>query len=108
MIDLNRLADLRSEIGEEGFTEVADLFVEEMRGAMDHLIRNPLAVTQDDLHFLRGSAANLGLTGFVTCCATAEQRICASKPVDIPALVKTYEASLAAIASILSDRPETI
>ncbi len=72
MIDWNRVSELRDEIGDEDFAEVAEIFLEEIGEAVDALeITDSLA---DNLHFLKGSALNLGFAEFATLCSDSETR----------------------------------
>ena len=65
MIDWERVADLRSEVGEDDFFEVVDMFLEEVEEVIDRLTSSPEpARFEDDLHFLKGSALNLGFRHF--------------------------------------------
>ena len=64
MIDRARLAELKHEIGDEDFEEVAEIFLEEMSETLDALAANPLLVTPAAFHGLRVSASNLGFAGF--------------------------------------------
>ena len=71
MIDWDRVTELQNEIGEEDFVEVGQLFIAEME---DKLQDMAVAATRgaDDYHYLRGSAANLGLVEFAELCGLAE------------------------------------
>ena len=75
MIDWNRVAALRTEIGDEDFDEVAEIFVEEMdesvAGLSPTLTDRDLA---DACHFLKGSALNLGFYDLGRICAETEAR----------------------------------
>ena len=61
MISIERIDELRSEVGEEEFAEIADLFL----GEADLLVRGlaevpDMAAAEALLHSLKGSALNLG------------------------------------------------
>lgn len=103
MIDWDRLNGLRSEIGEEDFREVAELFVEELSEMVERLLREPATATAGDFHFLRGSAANLGFSQFAAQCASAEIAVARGETPDIQALADIYAKSLAEAASLLPD-----
>ena len=73
MIDWKRVADLRDEIGSEDFEEVLPLFLEEVLGVMDTLRDAPdLSRLEEDMHFLKGAALNLGFEAFTNLCSAGE------------------------------------
>lgn len=67
MIDWIRVRELHEEVGNADFEEVATLFIEEVRGALDRL--EALDDAAEELHFLKGSALNLGFTALAGHCA---------------------------------------
>ena len=99
MIDWTRLNDLRADIGEADFAAVAQVFVTEMRERLVVLAANPTAATAEDFHFLRGSAANLGLSDMVAACNTAEGACRAGLPPDAAAFADAFAAAIIAIAA---------
>ena len=99
MIDWTRLNDLRADIGEADFVAVAQVFVTEMRERLVVLAANPTAATAEDLHFLRGSAANLGLSDMVAACNTAEGVCRLGKAPDVAAVADAFAAAIIAIAA---------
>lgn len=101
MIDWDRLSALRSDIGEDDFADVAQIFVAEIRENLDRLAADPGAAVADDFHFLRGSAANLGFAAMVDGCASAETACHAGEAPDISGLIAIFEASLAEAAPSL-------
>lgn len=101
MIDWDRLNELRRDIGEDDFLEVAKLFVEELSEVMDRLAIAPATATQNDFHFLRGSAANLGFVEFASRCAAAEEALGKGQFIDFKALCEIYTESLAEAAGVL-------
>lgn len=96
MIDWDRVAELRSEIGAEGFAEVLELFLDEVESVVMNLGRKPEKLG-DELHFLKGSALNLGFRDFGAICQDGERRCstgnCAS--VDLAAVLDCYARSKA-------------
>ena len=94
MIDWGRVAELRDEIGDDGFAEVLELFLDEVEVVVMRLGRNP-AKLEDDLHFLKGSAWNLGFTGFGAMCQEGERKSAAGRAheVDVSAVLASYGAS---------------
>lgn len=79
MIDWDRVAQLRDEVGPEDFCEVVDLFLEEVDGAVARLAGADPAGLENHLHFLKGSALNLGFARFGRMCQQAEQRAAAGE-----------------------------
>ena len=74
MIDWGRVAELRDEVGAENFSEVVSLFLEEA----DQATQLPLAPDEARsleflLHFLKGSALNLGFSDLALLCQTGER-----------------------------------
>jgi HPt (histidine-containing phosphotransfer) domain-containing protein len=98
MIDWKRIAELRDEIGAEDFSEVVALFLEEVDGEIA-LLRDSCAddALESRLHFLKGSALNLGFREFAALCQAGESAAAAGRPqsVDLPAILASYEASKA-------------
>jgi len=74
MIDWDRVRELRREIGAEAFEEVIDLFLEEVETGLTAL-RDDMARAEraDALHFLKGSALNLGFVAFADLCESVER-----------------------------------
>jgi HPt (histidine-containing phosphotransfer) domain-containing protein len=74
MIDWNRVAELRDEVGAEDFREVVDLFLEEVDEAIARMQSMPdTASLEQDLHFLKGSSLNLGFAAFSALCRDGER-----------------------------------
>lgn len=95
MIDWARVNELRDEIGSDSFDEVAVMFLEEADEAIARLdrVRGAKAL-ESDLHFLKGSALNLGFQRLADLCQIAE-RLAASGSVecDLEAVIDAYHAS---------------
>ena len=73
MIDWKRVSELRDEIGAEDFGEVVELFLEEVEAEIDKLRRDVvLDNLESQLHFLKGSALNLGFEDFSKHCQHGE------------------------------------
>jgi histidine phosphotransfer protein HptB len=105
MIDWQRVDELRDEIGTDGFAEVADMFLEEAEGAVRALLRGVDAEeVEGKLHFLKGSALNLGLSDLASICQDGERRAAAGEGalVDVSLVAAVYRASRAALLSGLS------
>lgn len=74
MIDWDRVAQLREEVGPDAFAEVIELFLEEVEEVTRRLAAAPDPRTlEEDLHFLKGSALNLGFEQFSRFCGEGER-----------------------------------
>ncbi|WP_108483796.1 Hpt domain-containing protein [Oceaniglobus ichthyenteri] len=73
MIDWHRVEQLKGEIGADDFAEVVVLFLDEVDGVIARLdTRTDTVNLGDDLHFLKGSALNLGFRDFARLCQDGE------------------------------------
>lgn len=98
MIDWKRVAELREEIGADGFAEVADMFLDEAEGAVRALLSGlPPAEVEGQLHFLKGSALNLGLSDLAAMCQEGERKAAAGQPVDAVQVAAIWQASRAGL-----------
>lgn len=82
MIDWSRVDELVDEIGPEDFGEVAELFLEEVEGAVSQLESsegNPV-VTEEQMHFLKGASMNLGFETLAQICQKGEKAAAAGNP----------------------------
>lgn len=71
MINWSRVNELREEVGQEDFDEVVTLFLSEVEERLEEMIiaaRN----SEDDMHFLKGSALNLGFVQLAELCQKGE------------------------------------
>nr|WP_204115021.1 Hpt domain-containing protein [Shimia biformata] len=91
MIDWSRVNDLKDEIGEDDFAEVAEIFLEEVDDAIARLPRSTDLAA--DLHFLKGSALNLGFCDLGTLCQLGESAAAGGAKVDIAAITSAYSLS---------------
>ncbi|MBE0453450.1 Hpt domain-containing protein [Roseovarius autotrophicus] len=74
MIDWDRVRGLRLEIGPNTFEEVLDLFLEEVETGLAGLHDTmPESERTERLHFLAGSALNLGFATFAGLCQAVER-----------------------------------
>lgn len=97
MIDWTRVEALFDEIGGEDFREVVQIFLEESDSVAARLEAAPdPARYEEDLHFLKGSALNLGFAEMAALCQTGERLAAqgAAAEVDLPAILASYRASL--------------
>ena len=74
MIDWARVAELRDEIGAEDFEEVAELFLMEVEDTLSRLESavGDAVQMQELMHFLKGSALNLGFSDVSALCSLGE------------------------------------
>lgn len=99
MIDWERVRELKDEIGEDDFAEVAELFIGEVEDVMDRLRAQPDAARLEaDLHFLKSSALNLGFSRLAALCQDGEHRAASgqSGAIDLAPVFECYAASKAA------------
>ena len=76
MIDWSRVEELRDEIGAEDFDEVVELFLSEVEDRIDLALTKAESESfEEDLHFLKGSALNLGFDQFAQPCGAGEQQV---------------------------------
>ena len=96
MIEWKRVSELREEVGEENFDEVIDLFLFEVEDELGRL-RNcrDSAALAARLHFLKGSALNIGFTAFSALCQAGETAAGngAEADVDIEGVLTCYDQS---------------
>lgn len=107
LIDWRRVAELRDEIGADGFEDVVALFLEEVDEAIAQLTGSRgAAELEAALHFLKGSALNLGFAGFATLCARGEAQAAAGQAgsIDLTAVRDSYARSRTAFTTGLPDR----
>lgn len=95
MIDWDRVAELRDEIGVDSFDEVIDLFLTEADEVILRL--RPDAdrkVLESDCHFLKGAALNLGFKTLAAQCQLRETQAATGQEVaDLSTVYECYQAS---------------
>ena len=102
MIDWDRVQELRDEIGAEAFGEVVELFLEEVDDEIDKLrALSDRSNLESQLHFLKGSALNLGFAAFSDLCHKGEMASAAGQQdtVETTEVLSCYDASKAAFLS---------
>ena len=107
MIDWDRVAALREEVGPEDFDEVVELFLQEVDEEIEGLAGiSPSNGLAEKLHFLKGSALSLGFQEFSGLCHNGEKALSddPAANVDIDALNSSYQSSRAAFLSDLPAR----
>ena len=105
MIDWKRVEELRGEIGSDDFAEVAGMFLEEADATVASLAGGACQDVEGQLHFLKGSALNLGLADLAAVCQDGERlsAIGQGKLVDLSRVVAVYQTSRAAFLSGLEN-----
>lgn len=98
MIAWERVKELRAEIGNDDFAEVAVMFLEEADEAVARLLPGLSAKAMEaDLHFLKGAALNLGFDALSGLCQEGERRAASGDTsVDLELVRNAYFASKAA------------
>lgn len=105
MIDWARVEELQSEIGEEDFAEVAEVFLEEADEAINRLRgHQDAAARQADLHFLKGSALNLGFSDLARLCHDGERACADGRPCNAEEVTQSYTAARAAFVRAIVRR----
>ena len=98
MISWERVNELRDEVGQDDFLAVVEIFLEEVGEVMERLKASPDPTTLEaELHFLKGSALNLGFAALSQLCQTGEKDAAQKNydAIDLPAVLATYESSRA-------------
>ena len=105
MIEWSRLAELRAEIGADDLADVAELFLEEADEVVARIAGGlPDDRLEADLHFLKGSALNLGLQALAALCQEGERKAAAGQgaTVDTAQVAAIWRASRASLLGGLS------
>lgn len=99
VIDWERVGELRGEIGEKDFAQILAYFIEEADDAMQKLRAADAPRLVALLHFLKGSALNLGLRAFAEQCRLEEVRAAGgdTSSVGHDSLLLIYETSKEAL-----------
>lgn len=102
MVNWDRISELREEVGEDDLAEVILLFCEEVEEVLAGLDDAQMSAMPGHLHFLKGSALNIGFEAVSNRCKTEEARIKESPGVypDIAAIRSDYAASKAEIEGL--------
>ncbi|MCQ0970886.1 Hpt domain-containing protein [Paracoccus sp. TK19116] len=95
MIDWDRVNELRDEVGEEEFEPVLELFIDEVEHLVMQLSLDDSAQLERFMHFLKGSAWNLGFADFGARCGEIEALAAAGDlaGVSLEDLVACYSSS---------------
>lgn len=97
MIDWARVTELRDEIGAEDFGDVVALFLEEANDVVGKLPGFTDAKSlESGLHFLKGSALNLGFSELARLCQEGERNAAGGLiPGNVAAVIACYDVSKA-------------
>ena len=95
MIDWSKVDELKDDIGADDFEEIVEVFLAEVEEALEVLPSTPVSGLEESLHFLKGSALNLGFSAFSDLCQIGEKSAAngASETIDVPAIIHCYAAS---------------
>lgn len=102
MLDKDRIEELRSEVGDDGFAEVIEIFCEEVEEVLVQIAASSPSELVERIHFLKGSALNIGMARVGELCLIEEDRLRAdatSVP-DIETIRDAYSASRKALESL--------
>jgi HPt (histidine-containing phosphotransfer) domain-containing protein len=104
MIDWDRLNELKSEIGEDDLAEVVGVFLDEADEVIGRVAGGKSACLESDLHFLKGSALNLGFADLAALCQSGEKQAAAGQAslVDLARVASLYDASKRAFLGALA------
>ena len=105
LINWSKVCELRDEVGSEDFGEVVELFLEEVDETISQLGAEGRSV-EHDLHFLKGSALNLGFGPFSELCKIGEAAAAkgAADTVDLSEIVSSFQSSKASFLSDLDSK----
>lgn len=95
MIDWDRVAELRDEIGAEDLTTVIGMFLDEVAEKLQAVKDGASRATlSEDMHFLRSSALNIGFAELAKLCSAIEAKVDAGDVhLDIATITRCFEAS---------------
>ena len=94
MIDWDRVANLRAEIGDADFAEVVEMFLSESDEVIARLrAGRPDPTLEAELHFLKGSALNLGFRELASLCSRGEKLAAAGDSVDLVRVTTSYDGT---------------
>lgn len=103
MVNWDRLSELREEVGEDDLAEVIALFCEEVEEVLAKLENAPAADIPNHLHFLKGSAMNIGFDAVRDRCESEEVRAkkAPDSVPDVEGIRADYTASKAALEGLI-------
>lgn len=105
MVNWDRISELREEVGEDDLSEVLALFCEEVEDVLEQLPVAEQSSLKGHLHFLKGSALNIGLDDLSGLCQEEEKNL-ASDPtgsIRTDAIQLAYKAARAELSDLITD-----
>jgi len=105
MIDWPRVKQLRDEVGAGEFGEVVQIFLDEVQEVIQRLQQDTeRREIEQNLHFLKGSAVNLGFETFSKLCQDGERMSAAGEEqsVDLNAIITAFAESRGVFQSQLA------
>ncbi len=105
MIDWSRVQVLREELGDGDFGAVVELFLDEIECVAMRLNTGDPERIEGDLHFLKGSAVNLGFTSFASLCQMGEIEVRNGRAhaLDLALLLECYSSTKKAFVARIVD-----
>ncbi|MFY0620402.1 MAG: Hpt domain-containing protein [Pelagimonas sp.] len=108
MIDWSRVSELIEEIGAEDFGEIVELFLMEVETAIGSLeeAAGDAKATEEQMHFLKGAALNLGFEALAQICLKGEKAAASGRADVVTAqeVRTTFETSSAQFQADLPER----
>lgn len=108
MLDLSRIEELRADFGSDDLTEVLMVFCAEIDDALNTLADAPLETRLSQLHFIKGSAMNVGLEVLGHLCSAEEIRLAAASPgtpPDVDTIRQAYDTGVRALLNAVRSTP---
>ena len=103
MLDHQKINQLRKDLGAEGFAEIVDIFFAEVEEVFGRIQADGASAT--DMHFLKGSGANVGFTAFSKTCQIVEHSLNEGGRADLDAVRRSFAKSKQAfVAEFLEDQ----
>ena len=91
LIDWASIEDLKSDVGDDAFPEIVDLFLAETGQKIAALEPGP--ALEDQLHSLKGGLLSLGFRATAMHCDAGERQAADGAPVDLDAIRASYSES---------------
>lgn len=101
LINAARIRELIDDFGAEDFADVVEVFLEEVDQVIDRLSGGDRSQLAADMHFLKGSALNLGLDPFADLCARLEEAEGSVEQADLVELLGLYRRSRAEFTAMV-------
>ena len=98
MINWSRVNELKNDIGPDDINDIVELFLSEVEEVIEKLSGNDGGDSlEQHMHFLKGSALNLGFDGLGQLCSDAEKQAALGQDqaVSIPEIISNFQQSKA-------------